>query len=81
MRKVPGLLEVLALVRDPLRRKGRRYLLAFILAVAVTCALAGARNFREAAVDLPQDVPGQARRGLHLLLGGSSSRARRGSAP
>jgi predicted transposase YbfD/YdcC len=58
-RKVPGLLEVLALVPDPRKRRGRRYQLVFILAVAVACALAGARNFREAgdhAADLPQDV-------------------------
>jgi predicted transposase YbfD/YdcC len=58
-RKVPGLLEVLARVPDPRRARGRRYLLTFVLAVAVACALAGARNFREAgdhAADLPQDV-------------------------
>jgi predicted transposase YbfD/YdcC len=58
-RKVPGLLEVLALVPDPRKRRGRRFRLVFILAVAVTCALAGARNFREAgdhAADLPQEV-------------------------
>jgi predicted transposase YbfD/YdcC len=58
-RKVPGLLEVLAMVPDPRKRRGRRYLLVFVLAVAATCALAGARNFREAgdhAADLPQDV-------------------------
>ena len=57
--KVPGLLEVLARVPDPRKRRGRRYLLAFVLAVAVACALAGARNFREAgdhAADLPQGV-------------------------
>jgi predicted transposase YbfD/YdcC len=57
--KVPGLLEVLALVPDPRKRRGRRYLLVFVLAVAVACALAGARNFREAgdhAADLPQEV-------------------------
>ncbi len=50
---------MLALVPDPRKRRGRRYQLAFILAVAVACALAGARNFREAgdhAADLPQDV-------------------------
>jgi DDE_Tnp_1-associated len=50
---------VLALVPDPRQRRGRRYLLVFILAVAVACALAGARNFREAgdhAADLPQEV-------------------------
>ena len=58
-RKVPGLLEVLALVPDPRKRRGRRYLLTFVLAVAAACALAGARNFREAgdhAADLPQDI-------------------------
>ena len=58
-RQVPGLLEVLARVPDPRKARGRRYLLAFVLAVAVACALAGARNFREAgdhAADLPQDV-------------------------
>jgi predicted transposase YbfD/YdcC len=57
--KVPGLLEVLALVPDPRKRRGCRYQLVFILAVAVACALSGARNFREAgdhAADLPQDV-------------------------
>jgi DDE family transposase len=57
--KIPGLLEVLARVPDPRKRRGRRYLLVFILAVAVACALAGARNFREAgdhAADLPQEV-------------------------
>jgi predicted transposase YbfD/YdcC len=58
-RKVPGLLEVVALVPDPRKRRGRRFLLTFVLAVAVACALAGARNFREAgdhAADLPQDI-------------------------
>ena len=58
-RNVPGLLEVLAQVPDPRKSRGRRYLLTFVLAVAVACALAGARNFREAgdhAADLPQGV-------------------------
>jgi predicted transposase YbfD/YdcC len=58
-RNVPGLLEVLSRVPDHRKRRGRRYLLTFVLAVAVACALAGARNFREAgdhAADLPQDV-------------------------
>jgi hypothetical protein len=53
---VPGLLGVLARVPDPRRR---RHGLAFVLAVAAVCALAGARSFREAgdqAADLPQDV-------------------------
>lgn len=57
--QLPGLLEVLAQVPDPRRRRGRRYVLAFVLAVAAVCALAGARNFREAgdqAADLPQEV-------------------------
>ncbi|HEX6524025.1 MAG TPA: hypothetical protein VF070_29090 [Streptosporangiaceae bacterium] len=43
--KVPGLLEVLARVPDPRKRRGRRFLLVFVLAVATACALAGARNF------------------------------------
>ena len=58
-RKVPGLLAVLALVPDPRKPRGRRYLLVFVLAVAAACALAGARKFREIgdhAADLPQDV-------------------------
>jgi predicted transposase YbfD/YdcC len=58
-RNIPGLLEVLARVPDPRKSRGRRYLLTFVLAVAVACALAGARNFREAgdhAADLPQGV-------------------------
>jgi predicted transposase YbfD/YdcC len=70
--RVPGLLEVLALVPDPRRRRGRRYLLVFVLAVAVACALAGARNFREAgdhAVDLPQDVLARLGGRPHPLLG------------
>jgi predicted transposase YbfD/YdcC len=57
--EVRGLLEVLALVPDPRKRRGCRFLLVFVLAVAVACALAGARNFREAgdhAGDLPQEV-------------------------
>ena len=57
--QVPGLLEVLAQVTDPRRRRGRRFTLVFVLAVAVTCVLAGAKNFREVgdqAGDLPQDL-------------------------
>ena len=57
--KAPGLLEVLARVPDPRRFRGRRYLLAFVLAVAVACVLAGAKTFREIgdqAADLPQEV-------------------------
>ncbi len=58
-REVPGLLEVLVRVPDPRALRGRRYLLTFVLAPAVACALAGARNFREAgdhAAGLPQNV-------------------------
>jgi predicted transposase YbfD/YdcC len=56
---VPGLLEVLAQVRDPRKRRGRRFGLVFLLAVAVVCVLAGAKNFREIgdqAADLPQEL-------------------------
>ena len=44
---VPGLLEMLAQVADPRRKRGRRFTLAFTLAVAVVRVLAGARSFRE----------------------------------
>ena len=57
--EVPGLLEVLAQVPDPRKRRGRRYVLVFVLAVAVACVLAGAKSFREIgdqAADLPQEV-------------------------
>ncbi|MBV9854960.1 MAG: ISAs1 family transposase [Streptosporangiaceae bacterium] len=57
--EVPGLLQVLAQVADPRKRRGRRYRLVFVLAVAVVCVLAGAKNFREPgdqAADLPQEV-------------------------
>ena len=57
--RAPGLLEALAQVADPRRRRGRRFALAFTLAVAVVCVLAGARSFREIgdqAADLPQDM-------------------------
>jgi DDE family transposase len=57
--EIPGLLEVLARVPDPRGNRGRRYRLVFVLAVAVACVLAGAKNFREIgdqARDLPQDV-------------------------
>ena len=60
--EVPGLLEVLALVPDPRKRQGKQFSLMFVLAVAVACVLAGARNFREIgdqAADLPQDVLGR----------------------
>jgi predicted transposase YbfD/YdcC len=57
--QVPGLLEVLAQVEDPRRRRGRRFSLVFVLAVAVACVLAGGKSFREIgdqAADLPQDL-------------------------
>jgi len=57
--RVPGLLEVLAQVADPRKRRGRRFALAFTLAVAVVCVLAGARSFREIgdqAAGLPQEM-------------------------
>jgi hypothetical protein len=50
---------VLALVPDPRRPRGRRFPLAFVLAVAAACTLAGAKTFRETgdqAADLPQKV-------------------------
>jgi hypothetical protein len=56
--EAPGLLQVLAQVADPRRRRGRRYRLVFVLAVAVGCVLAGARSFRELgdqAAGLPQE--------------------------
>ncbi len=58
-KKVPGLLEMLAQVPDTREKRGRRYALVFVLAVAACCALAGAKTYREIgdqAADLPQDV-------------------------
>jgi hypothetical protein len=57
--EAPGLLEVLAQVPDPRKCRGRRFTLVFLLAVAVACVLAGAKNFREIgdqAADLPQEL-------------------------
>jgi predicted transposase YbfD/YdcC len=57
--RAPGLLEALAQIADPRRRRGRRFTLTFTLAVALMCVLAGARSFREIgdqAADLPQDM-------------------------
>jgi DDE_Tnp_1-associated len=70
--KVPGLLEVLAKVPDPRRRRGRRFRLVFALAVAVACVLAGAKTFREIgdqAADLPQEVLARLGGAPHPLLG------------
>ena len=69
--EVPGMLEVLALVPDPRKPRGRRYALVFILAVAVACVLAGAKSFREIgdhAADLPQEVLARLGGTLHPLL-------------
>jgi hypothetical protein len=69
--ELPGLLQVLAQVPDPRRRRGKRYLLVFVLAVAVACTLAGARNFREIgdhAADLPQGLLGRLGGRPHPLL-------------
>lgn len=44
---IPGLLSLLARVPDPRKRRGRRFGLVFVLAVAVVAVLAGASNFRE----------------------------------
>jgi DDE_Tnp_1-associated len=55
--ELPGLLQVLAQVPDPRRRRGKRYLLVFVLAVAVACTLAGARNFRHAGLTTTQRKP------------------------
>ncbi|MGP0024524.1 MAG: ISAs1 family transposase [Streptosporangiaceae bacterium] len=57
--QVPGLLEVLVQVPDPRKRRGRRFSMVFVLAVAVVCVLAGAKSFREIgdqAADLPQEL-------------------------
>jgi uncharacterized protein with PhoU and TrkA domain len=70
-REVPGLLEVLALVPDTRKRRGRRFALVFMLAVAVACVLAGAKSFREIgdqAADLPQEVLGRLGGKPHPLL-------------
>lgn len=69
--ELPGLLQVLAQVPDPRGRRGKRYLLVFVLAVAVACTLAGARNFREIgdhAADLPQGLLGRLGGRPHPLL-------------
>ena len=82
--EVPSLLEVLARITDPRRRRGRRFVLTFVLAVAVACALAGVRSFREAgdtAADLPQEVLARLGGRPHQLLRRIIAQARRGSAP
>jgi hypothetical protein len=40
-------MEVFAQFPDPRKNQGRRFTLVFVLAVAVVCVLAGAKNFRE----------------------------------
>jgi DDE_Tnp_1-associated/Transposase DDE domain len=57
--QIPGLLAVLSTVPDPRKRRGRRFTLVFVLAVAAVCVLAGAASFREIgdqAADLPQEL-------------------------
>ena len=75
---------MLAQVPDPRKRRGRRYSLVFVLAVAVGCVLAGAKNFREIgdqAADLPQDVLARLGGRPSAASARSSSPARSGSAP
>lgn len=69
--EIPGLLAVLARVPDPRRRRGRRFTLVFVLAVAVACVLAGAASFREIgdqAADLPQELLARLGGRRHPLL-------------
>ena len=54
-------MEVLAHVADPRRKRGRRFGLVFLLAVAVVCVLAGAKNFRGVPVAIATFLPGAAR--------------------
>jgi predicted transposase YbfD/YdcC len=81
--EVPGLLGVLAQVPDPRKRRGRRFALVFMLAVAVACVLAGAKSFREIgdqAADLPQEVlarlGGKPRPLLRRIIAPSETRIR-----
>src|SRR5256885_7092865 len=58
--EVPGMLEVLALVPDTRKRRGRRVAPGFILPVAGACVLAPAHSFRgigDPAADLPPEGP------------------------
>lgn len=57
--EIPGLLTLLGRVPDPRKRRGRRFDVMFVLAVAVVAVLAGATNFREIgdqAADLSQSL-------------------------
>lgn len=81
--EVPGLLDVLAQVPDLRKRRGRRFALVFMLAVAVACVLAGAKSFREIgdqAADLPQEVlarlGGKPRPLLRRIIAPSETRIR-----
>jgi predicted transposase YbfD/YdcC len=56
---ISGLLGMLASVKDPRSRRGKQYVLAFLLAVCVVAMLAGAKNYREIsrhAADIPQPL-------------------------
>lgn len=60
-RTLPCLLEALAGLTDPRKRRGIRHRLVAVLAVAAVTTLGGARNYREmgsAAQDLSQDLLG-----------------------
>jgi predicted transposase YbfD/YdcC len=59
LRECPGLLERLAMIRDPRDRRGRRHPLASVLAVSAAAVLAGARSvtaIAEWAADAPRPV-------------------------
>jgi hypothetical protein len=58
--RVPGLLEVLAQMPDARRRRGHRYSLVFVLAVATVCAGRGKElpAAGEAAADAADQKPG-----------------------
>lgn len=56
---ISSLLEMLALVPDPRKARGRQYLIGFLLGVIVVAVLAGARNYSEIArraADISQEM-------------------------
>jgi hypothetical protein len=67
---IPGLLSLLARVPDPRKRRGRRFGLVFVPAVAAVTVLAGATNFRKVgdhAGDLSQQLDATV---LDQIIGG-----------
>ena len=71
--ELPGLLEMLGRVPDPRRRRGRRYTLVFLLAVAVACVLAGGE-------ELPGETMTSVSDGVvSLLVPAAALRGRRGT--